>query len=226
MRKFGAITGGGRTADPAIHAVAPEEKHDASQAAKAAPNQTSHPYEFKPTQLIKDDDSYVPPKKPCYPSSGSCPKVHSTGVNQPPEPVTQQKRGRSFFYSNGPLKGADCAAGLDGTPWPDDKQQLDREREREEQVKDNKEYFQHHKASPLSELEMADTRKPVTRVTDGTADSSYHGCPDLVLWRPEQLDTAEESLRRAMEIWKSNAMRGDPDSPHGRILRTLRGEYW
>lgn len=222
MRNLGAITGGGRTADPAIHAVAKEEKDGASQADPT----TTHPSEFKPTQLIKDDNSYVHPKKPSYPPCESSPKVQSTGVNQPAEPVTQQKRCRSFFYSNGSLKGADCAAGLDGTPWPEDKKQLDRQRQREEQVKDDKEYFQHHKASPLSELEMADTRKPITRATDGTADSYYHGAPDLVLWRPEQLDTAEDSLRRAMEIWKNNAVRGDPDSPHGRILRTLRGEYW
>ncbi|CAK9145191.1 unnamed protein product [Ilex paraguariensis] len=48
----------------------------------------------------------------------------------------------------------------------------------------------------------------------------------VIRWRPEQLDTAEEALRRAVEIWRQNVMRGDPDSPHGRVLRLLRGEKW
>ena len=74
---------------------------------------------------------------------------------------------------------------------------------------------------------MVDTRKPITRASDGTADSNneYFG-DEVILWREEQLDTAEEALRRAMEIWKQSAVRGDPDSPHGRVLRALRGEDW
>ncbi|XWS76618.1 hypothetical protein CRYUN_Cryun01aG0192300 [Craigia yunnanensis] len=33
---------------------------------------------------------------------------------------------------------------------------------------DNKEYYRHRNASPLSEIKVADTRKPTTRATDGT----------------------------------------------------------
>ncbi|GFQ02463.1 hypothetical protein PHJA_002390200 [Phtheirospermum japonicum] len=41
------------------------------------------------------------------------------------------------------------------------------------------------------------------------------------------MDSAEDSLRRADgDYLGGNAMRGDPDSPHGRVLRKLRGEYW
>ncbi|KAL3531513.1 hypothetical protein ACH5RR_010835 [Cinchona calisaya] len=214
-RLSASISGGGRTADPAVHAVDPEEKNDASEAASST-NQS----EFK-LKINKDEDPYVPPKSP-YSSS---PKIQST--QQPQEPIKQQKRHSSSTSPcvTEPTKEEVNCAGLDGSPWPEDNQ--DRRSQRDEQEADDKGYFRHHKASPLSELEMADTRKPITRATDGTA-GSYLGDygSGVILWRPEQLDTAEDSLRRAMQIWKTNAMRGDPDSPHGRILRTLRGEYW
>lgn len=74
---------------------------------------------------------------------------------------------------------------------------------------------------------MADSRKPLTKVMHGSADGYEVGGTDkLILFRPEQLDTAEDALRRATEMWRESAVRGDPDSPHGRILRVLRGEYW
>lgn len=87
------------------------------------------------------------------------------------------------------------------------------------------EYFKHHKASPLSEIEVADTRKPITRATDGTA-GGYFGGDSVITWRPEQFDTAEESLLRATKMWKESAARGVPEWPHSRRLRELRGEDW
>ncbi|CAL0311121.1 unnamed protein product [Lupinus luteus] len=138
-------------------------------------------------------------------------KIKSTGVNQRLEPNLQQKRNEGTTS----LENVSCA-GLDGTPWPNDK---DKEhRIQEEQIEENKEYYKHHKASPLSEIEIADTRKPITRATDEAPSA------DVIGWLPEQLDTAEEALRRGTEIWRENAMRGDPDAPHSRVLRTLRGE--
>lgn len=126
------------------------------------------------------------------------------------------------------IDGVSCV-GIDGSPWPAEEGESDRRRQREEQERNDKEYYKHHKASPLSEIEICDTRKPVSQATDGTAHSEtvgYDGNYGNWVWRPEQLDTAEESLRRAAEIFKMNAMRGDPDSPHGRVLRQLRGENW
>ena len=114
-------------------------------------------------------------------------------------------------------------AGLDGSPWPNDEGREWR-KERAEQEEDDKEYFKHHKASPLSEIKLVDTRKPIRRATDGTATDDYDARRDVIRWRPEQLDTAEEALRRAAEIFKQNAMRGDPDAPHSRVLMDLRGE--
>ncbi|KAK9201918.1 hypothetical protein WN944_017127 [Citrus x changshan-huyou] len=114
-----------------------------------------------------------------------------------------------------------CAA-VDGTPLSNDIE--NEQRDKHEKVESDKEYFGHNKASPLSEIEMADTRKPITRATDGTADAVGS---DVIGWRPEQLDTAEEALRRGAEIFRQNAMRGDPEVfPHSRVLRELRGEWF
>uniref|UniRef100_A0A2N9HFW3 Uncharacterized protein n=1 Tax=Fagus sylvatica TaxID=28930 RepID=A0A2N9HFW3_FAGSY len=118
------------------------------------------------------------------------------------------------------LEEVSCA-GLDGTPWPEDNEQEQSDRER--QVEDDKEYYKHRKASPLSEIEVADTRKPITRETDALG---YGVDIEAIGWRPEQLDTAEEALRRAIEIFRQNAMRGDPDAPHSRVLREVRGEWF
>ncbi|GMH02588.1 hypothetical protein Nepgr_004427 [Nepenthes gracilis] len=182
------------------------QDEDAEGAAKAYTAQKPPPK--NPTNEI---DPIMPPKPPQL-----SPKIESTAVS-PPNPITQQKR---RFSSNPPppLDDVNCAA-MDGTPWPTEKQGRD----------DDAEYFKHHKPSPLSNIEVADTRKPITRATDSTAGSpvvGYYGGGDaaVITWRPEQLDSAEEALARAMEIWRQNKARGDPDLPHSRVLRSLRGE--
>lgn len=98
----------------------------------------------------KENDPFVSPKPP-----GSSPKLESTGVNKPIQPITQQKRHNSSTTANvSPFEGVSCA-GLDGSPWPEeenDKSHGDRRRQqKEEEEEDDKEYFSHHKASPLSE---------------------------------------------------------------------------
>ncbi|XP_016494171.2 uncharacterized protein LOC107813413 [Nicotiana tabacum] len=207
----------GRTADPAVHS-GPLEGDDLEESVKAAENEGKQP-NIKPG---KDNEAFVPPKSP----TGSSQKIESTGVNKPIDPLTQQKRHKSnVSRSNGALSLEDVSCvGLDGTPWPDEA------KDRGAQLEDDREYFKHHKPSPLAEMEMADTRKPITQATDAPAGAgvAFYPAPDggVMVWRPEQLETAEESLMRAMEIWKQNSMRGDPDSPHGRILRQLRGENW
>ncbi|CAO2824353.1 unnamed protein product [Amaranthus hypochondriacus] len=147
-------------------------------------------------------DPLVPPKPPTSTSQ----RLEHTGVGRPSEPNTQQKRRSSNRAS--PSDGAEA-----------------HKAQKKAQEEDNKEYFKTHKASPLSELEFVDSRKPITQATD--SPTSYYGRDEgVIVWKPEQLDTAEDSLLRAVKIWKWNKMRGDPDSPHGRVLRELRGEYW
>lgn len=162
-----------------------------------------------------DTEPPVPPNPPHVSSS----RLESYGVNQPLNPYIQQKRKNSIKVEA--LDEVICAA-VDGMPMSNDIEE--QQRGKHEAVESDKEYFGHNKASPLSEIEMADTRKPITRATDGTADAVGR---DIIGWRPEQLDTAEEALRRGAEIFRQNAMRGDPAVfPHSRVLRELRGEWF
>ncbi|KAI3753654.1 hypothetical protein L2E82_25714 [Cichorium intybus] len=157
----------------------------------------------------KEDNRYMHPKT--VPPNLSSSKLETPGVNSPVDPHNQQKRTKAEFSCAGP----------DGSPWPDAKSETGRE----EQDEDDKQYFEHHKASPLSEIEIVDSRKPLTRVTDGTG-GGYFGDEKAITWTPEQLDTAEQSLRRATEMFRESAARGIPDLPHSRRLRELRGEDW
>lgn len=208
-----------RVADPAIHSESPSES-DTLVTARAAATAEKKETEHKPT---KDLDPFVPPKPPYVPS----PKLESPAVTPPIDPIPQQKRHHSTVTNRAAMDDVSCVA-LDDGPWPDDREESRKQlrKEEEEEEEDYKEYYSHNKASPLSEIEVADTRKPITRATDGTVDSYVGEILDVVTWREEQLDTAEEALRRAVEIWKQSAVRGIPDSPHGRVLRALRGENW
>ncbi|KAK3008121.1 hypothetical protein RJ639_014233 [Escallonia herrerae] len=214
----------GKAADPAIYAQNPDEhepflegigqERPENAASTAQGNQKDNRVEA----TNENEPIIVPPRI----SHTLFPKLERTGVNRPAEPITRQKRYNSVTHK---VEDVSCA-GLDGSPWPEDGTDL-REQVEEKQG-DAREYFKHQKASPLSEIEVADTRKPITRATDESADSYFereYG-ERAVLWRPEQLDTAEDSLRLAMEMWRESATRGIPDAPHSRVLWELRGEDW
>ncbi|KAI3970198.1 hypothetical protein MKW92_050291 [Papaver armeniacum] len=207
-----------QTADPAVHAEDPMGD-DADEAAKheaAKENQQRGPARNDLSDLKVDPNDAIKPGK------GST-RLESSGVNQPLDPLKQQKR----HYSNSSnlqqmqtegekssplppsLDEVTCVGGMDGSPWPDD----------EDKVEDNKEYYKHHKPSPLSKVEVSDSRKPVTQATDGGASESMYTREGDVSFPEEQLDTAEEALLRASRIWKESAMRDDPDSPQARALR-------
>ncbi|XP_031288130.1 uncharacterized protein LOC116146820 isoform X1 [Pistacia vera] len=229
QRKFlVAAASSGRTADPAIHSgeleAGPdvhtgEPQQGADNVTAAEPARHKLASEHKPSSDVIETEPLVTPKPPHI----SSPRLESTGLKQPLNPQVQQKRRNS---TNVALEDVICI-GVDGTPLKEDQEK--EQRDEREKTLDEKEYFSNHKASPLSEIKIADTRKPITRATDGTADAraDYGAGRDVIGWKPEQLDTAEESLRRATEIWKQNAMRGDPDVfPHSRVLRELRGEWF
>ncbi|OVA16844.1 hypothetical protein BVC80_1543g310 [Macleaya cordata] len=208
-----------RTADPAIHAEDPEgiNADEAAKAAAAQKEQKQKPATIEVEGSIKDQSVVKPATQR---------KLESWGVNPPIDPITQQKRHycQSIMKSSTPGGSASapppppppledfCCVGVDGTPLPMDEEQS--------QEDEQKEYYKYHKPSPLSEIEMVDTRKPITRATDGGASAGYFGDEvDVIVWSEEQLDTAEEALRRATLIWKESAMRDDPDSPQARALR-------
>ncbi|XP_027349406.1 uncharacterized protein LOC113861014 [Abrus precatorius] len=192
-----------RTADPAIHS-GELEAGPAVHKGQPQGTSTNDSGKFDETDHVpsKENGVFTSSKSACDPSL----KLKSAGVNQRLDPSIQQKRrnGSKAF------EAASCA-GFDGTPLPEDKRR-----------EDDRDYYKHHKASPLSELEFVDSRKPISRASDKTADSGRGG--DVIGWLPEQLETAEETLLRAAEMWRQKAMRGDPDAPHSRVLRALRGE--
>ncbi|KAM5576070.1 hypothetical protein ABKV19_014808 [Rosa sericea] len=217
----------GRTADPAVHAGDFDADPVVTTGDPEAPENVTKE-KLVDEEHIDTEDSRscrgTEPLSPPKPPYAGSPRLESTGVNQQPlDPTFQQKRSLATVGGANSLEDLSCA-GLDGSPWPKDteKQQTDRE----EQQEDEQEYYKHHQASPLSEIKVADTRKPITRATDRTADAreEYGAGREVIGWRPEQLDTAEEALLRAARIWKENAMRGDPDAPQSRVLRLLLRE--
>ncbi|XVF80635.1 hypothetical protein PTKIN_Ptkin15bG0089900 [Pterospermum kingtungense] len=212
----------GRTADPAIHSGELEAGPDVHRGEPQGIENSSDDEKFNDFQTeIEPIPGYEtePPMQPKMPHDSS-PRLKSSPVNHPLESNVQQRRRNVSAVA---VEGVSCA-GLDGSPWPESKAK--KQSNEKEQVMDNEEHYRDHEASPLSEIEMADTRKPITRATDGTATEAAQNQRDAIGWRPEQLDTAEEALLRATRIWKENAMRGIPEAPHSRILRELRGEWF
>ncbi|CAH2039091.1 unnamed protein product [Thlaspi arvense] len=207
---------GNRGADPAIYPRDPEGMDDVANPKTAA----EEIVEETPRPSL-EAQPLIPPKSP----RATAHKLESTPVGHPSEPNFQQKRRKSATASPQPpsLDSVSCV-GLDGSPWPRDEGEAEEQRRREDETESDKEFYAHHKASPLAEIEFADTRKPITQATDGTA---YAAGKDVIGWLPEQLDTAEESLKRATMIFKRNAERGDPETfRHSRILREMRGEWF
>ncbi|OMO82050.1 hypothetical protein COLO4_23278 [Corchorus olitorius] len=214
----GAAVKGG-TADPTIHSGELETGPEVHRGEAQGIENSGERHRLDHESQTETEPRLGFEKEPLYKAKlphGSSQKLESSPVNHPLEPNFQQRRSIS---AEG-LNDVSCA-GLDGSPWPESKE--NRQSDRKKQEMDDKEYYSHHKASPLSEIEVADTRKPITRATDGSTAKSGK---DVIGWLPEQLDTAEDSLLRANRIWKENAARGIPELPHSRRLRELRGEWF
>ncbi|KAG0532245.1 hypothetical protein BDA96_02G185400 [Sorghum bicolor] len=73
-----------------------------------------------------------------------------------------------------------------------------------------------HKPSPLAEVEFADTRKPITRATDGNATDRYTDVLGRLVG-----DTVDDSLARAEAMFREAATRGNPEWPHSRALAEM-----
>ncbi|CAL1357283.1 unnamed protein product [Linum trigynum] len=229
------FSSGGRTADPdvfskqrdrevqpAVPSGQPEETRDHVEPDNAK-REEKEP-EHRPTS---ETDPLSPPRPP----HASYSRLESVGVHNPAEPHAQQKRSKYRYMSSSAATSAADRSLLDGvtctgiSPWPDEEEEKGKGQSKAEAAEDDREYFEHHKASPLSEIEFADTRKPITRETDDTADAESRGA-DVVGWGPEQSETAEETMMRASWNWRERAASGDPDTPQGRVLRALRREWF
>ncbi|CAL9111246.1 unnamed protein product, partial [Musa textilis] len=155
VRAASSSTTAGAT-DTAVHSEDPQGD-DAEEAAKAAAAEEKQRKERKEedTELPHSLSDKIPPFAPS-------PKLESHEVVPPGAPSLQQKRRLSHQPEPAALADVSCV-GPDDTP-------LHREQQKEEEEEeDYKEYYEHHKPSPLAEIEFADTRKPITRATDGRA---------------------------------------------------------
>ncbi|OEL22874.1 hypothetical protein BAE44_0016110 [Dichanthelium oligosanthes] len=81
---------------------------------------------------------------------------------------------------------------------------------------EDREYYRTHKPSPLAEVEFADTRKPITRATDGGASDRYSDVPGRMVE-----DTVDDTLARAEAMFREAASRGNPEWPHSRALAEM-----
>ncbi|WOK96101.1 hypothetical protein Cni_G04808 [Canna indica] len=195
-----------RTADPAVHSEDPQGD-DAAEAAKAAAAEEKQRAEHKdeeakPPRNFSDD--VVPPFAPS-------PKLESHDVAPPWPPSFQQKRRLSQRPDPAVIANVPCV-GPDGSPLDGKATE-----ERREQEQEYKEYYKHHKPSPLSEIEFVDTRKPITQATAGGA-SDVGGDTGRGMMVEE---TVDEALARAEAMFRMRAMMGDPDLPHSRVLRRM-----
>ncbi|KAI9181577.1 hypothetical protein LWI28_016315 [Acer negundo] len=216
-----ASTGG--TVDPAIHSGEPH-------GAKKVTESEAVNHQIETEDKLNNDVETEPLVRPKPPHITS-PRLQSTGLNHPLNPNSQQKHQKttttttSTSTTAAAVLGDVSCVGLDGTPLPGARES--EQRDENEKVEDDREYFKHRKPSSLSEMEMADSRKPITQATSSGGMSDPGEGKDVIGWKPEQLVSAEETLMRAAEFWRQKAMRGDPDTfPHSRVLRELRGEWF
>ncbi|CAA7388883.1 unnamed protein product [Spirodela intermedia] len=140
-------------------------------------------------------------------------KLESSEVGPPADPSLQQKR----RHIHAALEGVICV-GWDGSPLAGAGDYGEQPERRPED--DYKQYFEHHKPSPLSELELADTRSPLRRATDSDVvedDAGAATAPPPV-WKEDQGDGVEAALLGAEAQFRQAVERGDPNTPHGRVL--------
>lgn len=169
------------------------------------------------------NDPTEPIKTPPFASS---PKLESTTAGPTTSPTFQQKRRLSAEA----LNEVSCV-GADGTPLtgegeegPGKKyywEELDEDQKREND--DYKEYFEERKASPLSEIEFADTRLPISRATDGEKRDDQWGGEGRGYYIR---DTVDEALARAEAMFNAAREMGDPTMPHSRALRRKLRELY
>lgn len=170
---------------------------------------------MEPPHHLRDN---IPPFAPS-------PKLESHEVVPPGPPSFQQKRRLSHQPDPTAVLTSVPCVGADGTPLGGEagvglQDQRRYEQEEQQQEEDYKAYYQHRKPSPLSEIKFVDTRKPITRATDG-------GASDDVEWDIGRgvmvKETVDEALARAEAMFRERAMAGNPDLPHSRVLRRMLG---
>ncbi|PIA61192.1 hypothetical protein AQUCO_00300609v1 [Aquilegia coerulea] len=216
-----SATSTSRTADPNVHAGDTVGIDAEEEAKRVLAEEEQRERELNDNSVDKNQQPLKPSSSFAFASS---PKIESTGVNNPSIPTTQQKRHYQQVSKNRvSIEDVSCV-GVDG--FPDNNSNNDDDKKRQEE--ENKEYYKDHKPSPISEFEFADSRKPITQAIDGTGTNKVQGGGGIITWTEEQLESAEETLLKAMRMFKEAAMKGDPELPHSRALRAAlraRGDW-
>ncbi|XP_039136635.1 uncharacterized protein LOC120273951 [Dioscorea cayenensis subsp. rotundata] len=127
------------------------------------------------------------------------PNLKTRELPPPSDPSLQQRR--RCHVSKEALDGVSCV-GFDGGiitggDWKED----------------FKEYYEDHKPSPLSEIEIVDTRKPITKAIDERWEEGVG--PAMVE------DTVDAALERAERLFREAAERGDPEAPQSKALARM-----
>ncbi|MQM13282.1 hypothetical protein Taro_046203 [Colocasia esculenta] len=198
--------------DPAVHAELPQDED--AQSAEAEQQRRVREGGGRESPLVS---SFTKKSSPFAPA----PKLESSEVPRPVDPAFQQRR--KLPSPELALEDVSCV-GWDGKPLVGGAEGEEQEQEQEEErTKDYKEYFDHHKPTPLSELEFADTRRPIRQATDSDVVDDDAGVGEGPRgWREEQKDTVDEALLRAEAMFRAAAERGDPDTTHGRVLASYQ----
>ncbi|KAF3795717.1 hypothetical protein EJ110_NYTH04392 [Nymphaea thermarum] len=143
------------------------------------------------------------------------PSLKHTEASPPIGPSLQQKR--SLHTIDRRVLDEAVCAGLDGSP---PKGAAESNQEHDENGDEHPDTLLKQKPSPLSEIEFADTRFPISQALD--SEVTKEPIEEVVGFTEEQLDTAEEALLRGQRLFDEAKSRGgDPDFPPSRVLRTL-----
>ncbi|XP_039136673.1 uncharacterized protein LOC120273991 [Dioscorea cayenensis subsp. rotundata] len=140
-------------------------------------------------------------KKPKGNNTSTPPNLKTSELPPPLDPSLQQRR--RCHVSKEALDGVSCV-GFDGGiitggDWKED----------------FKEYYEDHKPSPLAEIEIVDTRKPITKAIDERWEEGVVGAAMV------EEDTVDAALERAERLFREAAERGDPETPHSKALARM-----
>uniref|UniRef100_A0ACD5Z008 Uncharacterized protein n=1 Tax=Avena sativa TaxID=4498 RepID=A0ACD5Z008_AVESA len=198
--------------DPAVHSGEPPSedyaesppKFSGAEEATSGAADKKHPSSTTPRPAESTSSATAKERVPPFGPSG---KLGSQELADPAAGSTfTQKRHRSS--SDRAPAGSDPLG--DATPG-------DEEAAARKVREEDREYYRTRKPSPLAEVELADTRKPLTRHTDGGAEDRVENDVPGAMVR----DTADASLARAEAMFREAASRGNPAWPHSRALAAM-----
>ncbi|KAJ3683675.1 hypothetical protein LUZ60_013902 [Juncus effusus] len=142
----------------------------------------------------------------------------ASGVSQPKP--GEAKEDAPPFAPSGKLESHDVVSDLKGPMFQQRRRFASSSSYDSHRVEGDREYYKHHKPSTLSNIEFTDTRKPLTRASDGGAGAlETEGGEERGIMVK---DTVDDSLARAERLFREATMRGDPDIwPHSRALARM-----